>query len=849
MSLLQAEEDEEGEAALDEPVALVTNLEKARQRIIELLNVKQRESDYQKRLERKLGKLDADLAQKREEVESLQRTLRLAKNKKREQLESDQKEHGQKAEAQAERIRDQLSEVLYRKPPSLDKQKESFQMDTVLVSFIRPNESIRYNLTFRINNDTTIFELRDEVCKYWGVNVEDYILKTMANSKCQRELKVKDCFKQGEIAQLRLEVKRRELAEVTEAELKAIQAKKPLPRTRGQRVAYNKDGVERIQKFTDNYASQLKKMGGIYFLLKRRDSKPSEHSNKIKLRDFIVYIALAVLTFYTYTMRRPQMMAYWQVKGIEDALLVEVNDPNPPPDAYWSHVPKFTDVSTRDEVWWWLSVSLPAIIWNDANLSLRTYNLMAGYVSIRTQRVRGPCLDCELWATCDDDNEQLLNLVKALPGATCLPVNVDDDTQETANDLNLKAYWDYVTSVNRTDQPIRGPALPWKWVSDEVNREKGMGTIEGKFASYDASGYSAEYRMVIVDPVLELWKYDEDMLALRDNYSFIDARTRFVAVSFTTYNFQYDLWTAIDLIFEMTPGGGVIPSYTVRPFSPTFGETTGELMNSYLDVGRLIIGVYIFVFIGIAERKHKQKNHKAGFLYHTSLNGLTDLGIVACITIVVIYRIIKFSYETNERMSEVVDRVIPGRPPRGFTSSMHLASVYETLFVLEGVAFLLIMYRLLSLLRLNHTVYLLWHTLGEALKAFAFFVAMFLPALVAFVLLAKSVWGGYLEKYRTFSLTSLQIYKLMRGQMNTRELQQWNSFWSTFLAIVFFVVITFLLLNVFTAIFVDAYYVVKLTSHPPPEKWDAQRLYTWAMPALFISVINNLCYSSTSEAI
>lgn len=34
-------------------------------------------------------------------------------------------------------------------------------------------------------------------------------------------------------------------------------------------------------------------MGGVYFLLKLRDSKPSEHASKINIRDIIIYTVLA----------------------------------------------------------------------------------------------------------------------------------------------------------------------------------------------------------------------------------------------------------------------------------------------------------------------------------------------------------------------------------------------------------------------------------------------------------------------------------------------------------------------------------------------------------------------------
>ena len=35
------------------------------------------------------------------------------------------------------------------------------------------------------------------------------------------------------------------------------------------------------------------RMGGVYFLLKLRDSKPSEHAGKIKLRNILIYTVLA----------------------------------------------------------------------------------------------------------------------------------------------------------------------------------------------------------------------------------------------------------------------------------------------------------------------------------------------------------------------------------------------------------------------------------------------------------------------------------------------------------------------------------------------------------------------------
>jgi len=73
--------DDDLDGNLDIDPDEITEVEVARQKIKQLMHEQERAMDYEDRLTRKLQRLDADLASKREEVEGLQRSLNLERNK------------------------------------------------------------------------------------------------------------------------------------------------------------------------------------------------------------------------------------------------------------------------------------------------------------------------------------------------------------------------------------------------------------------------------------------------------------------------------------------------------------------------------------------------------------------------------------------------------------------------------------------------------------------------------------------------------------------------------------------------------------------------------------------------
>lgn len=403
MSSVEDDDDDNEKGLEDDPDAIETR-EEGQAKIRLLLQERQRKEDYMKRLEKKLRALDAELAERREKVENTQRTLEIERNKPKQEAESRKREKESKVHNQKERVRDLLGDVLYSKPKPKADAKE-FELDTVQISFIRPGEQMRYPLAYRVDNNTAIRQLTSDVCKYWGVSDEEFILKTMNNCKCQNDILVKDCFKQGEIAQLLLVRKNMKNMIVAESELKAIQPKGQTKRKKAGGLKIDQDRVDAVGRMSSNFDAKLKEMAGIYMLLKLRDLKPSEHANKIKLRDILLFSILAILTYMSYESRRPASQEYFMVESVKSEMLPSRTDPDRGMSA-----PAFEDITTTEEVWQYLTVTMPLSLFSNSSV-LRQYNSLMGYVQLRQQSVLFPATRTE---TCHANVKELMDPLQTL---------------------------------------------------------------------------------------------------------------------------------------------------------------------------------------------------------------------------------------------------------------------------------------------------------------------------------------------------------------------------------------------------------------------------------------------------
>lgn len=793
-------------------------------RLIRLLKEeKKQKEEFQKGLERKLLKLDAALAEKREDVENLQRTLQLEKSKATDEDESRRKEREGKAKTQEERIRSYLTEVLYMKPQSDD--KSGFEIETVQVSYVPQGKTLRYNLAFRINSDTRTTHLLEAACKYWGVDREYFILRTMANNKCADEITVKDCFKQGEIAHLRLEPKKKTSSQPPlEEELKAIQPKKVGGGKR--KGVQGGDGAIAIARHDAGFSTaQLKKLGGANFLLKIQEGKPSEHLAKLNVRDMIIFLVVMILTFNVYTSRRPDGAMYWFLHGARDPVLT--TQPYFPPDFASSRigpkVPAFKEVRTLQDVQDWLNFTIPQIFWNTSQrLSIKTFNMLPGYVALRVKNVQNTPN-----VTCVDSAKTVASV-----NASCYSRSVSPASELTAPYPALATYWGNVTQ-NVNAEPLsvlRGPANPAVWLSPADNLAlHGVVDIVGDVQNYDAGGYVAEYRMAVqANLSTHVANYRQDLQQFFSMGLINPLSTRAVILSFTVYNPSFDNWAAVDLLFETSASGAVNPQFSVVGAKPRMGETATELSHTYMDYIRILLAIYILIVVGMMERRHKTRYNKAGYLYHISLTGISDQGIVACIFTVCIW-----TWSTFNSLSTAYWLNRANDPTRGagFYSFSYVGWQQQTIFCVEGLLMVLAMFRIITLTRLSGKVYTLWNAMGKALAWYGYIVLTFLPALIAFVFLARSQFGSVTKQFSTLSYCGLEAYKLLNNQVDASRIQTSGAAFTLVMVIIFYIVISFLLQNALLAILINAYYRVKITTvQNSPEDWGRAKWLQWACP-------------------
>lgn len=840
VAIPEDDDDENVLKLLDEPVSKIPDVEAAKERIRALIEDEARKTDYQSRLERKLLTLDTALAQQREEVESLQRTLELEHNKDAQDEESRKTERLQKTLKQEDRIRNYLADVLYRKAPPTKKKDEVFELDTVLISFVQPNNSIRYNLPFRVDGQTTLTNLRNDACAYWDVSTEDFILKTMGNSKCQNEILVKECFKQGEIAQLRLEQKNKEQTSITEAEYKAIA---PKGKKSNRRAGKDKAdlGADSVLKFTDRYASTLKKMGGIYFLLKLRDAKPSEHAAKIKPRDIFIYTLLAVLTFLIYFAQKVPGEEYWMCKGITDQLFISVPKPSYDPALTNSaKVPPFPEIREYDDVWDFLQITMPRVFWRNetegdlpgasTDQTIATYNGLPGYIRIRQKTVKEAVPH---WQHCD----KFKRIVEALPGSKCPSIKMTEQNELKDNEHfeGLRRYWNYHLVEDKDTDFLRGPAKPWEFVSAEKNsNDHDIGLVHGRSQTYDQGGFQVEYRseLPLKEPAKNLGYYTKDMRELKQKRWIHNATTRAVFIDFNVYNYQYDIWAAVSLLLEFPASGQVVPSYEVRPFKPNLFETPAEYRLTYVLFIRFLIAGYITIVVGTVEMAHKTRNQKPGYTYYTSLNGICDVCISICICASIIVRFVKFNTEqTNKIMLKLDDT----DKQRGFKSYADIARDFEWLFIMEGLIFLFTMFRLVSLYRINRTIYLFWHTIGMVFKQGVYMCFLFCPTLLFFTVIAHRIWGAETKAFATMGDSFIAVYHMTKGALNVSHIIELDTILAGTFYGLLYIFVTFLLLTSFAVIFVESYYVVQLTATGGGDPFTYDKFRNWLIHPVLLS--------------
>jgi hypothetical protein len=795
------------------------NVVEKRKEILEFVGKEKRKREYVKRLEEMLDKLQTELLRERDKVEVVNRKLgnELQRVKKEEQAK--EQEQRDKLSAQERKIRRYLEAGLYQK-------RDVFRLDTVKVSYVKnPNDRKRFNLVYRVDESTKVNQLRKDCCKYWGLDPDDCILKNAANMKVTDNLLVQNCFRQGEVARLSLEKKRRQNILVSEAELKDIQPKKNNtgalidPRKEGR-----KGGNAEVLGNT-GYDDELRKLPGLRASLRRPAPKQSEHVSGIHCCDIFVYLMILVLTLVVMSSRMSPGQGFWFVEGIRSTLVEPSMAGNPKFGQAAQGSPGFAAIRNQNDAWNWLEFLADHVF--DETSFLRTNMMPVGFLRLREQSVQRPPDKNHTQECAIPDITRMLS-----PFAKCY-TDLTPDTVNRDNNTDLQKAW--CEKSLKPDGCLKarqkggvsgsqhGIYFPWYPMNASVTAaDSDFQNIIGDLATYSSQGFIVDYALNPDSPGVSVatqkQAYIEELKILR-NAKWISPATRAVTISFTMYSPHLDNWMSCEFLLEFPPSGQLIPHSNLRIFKPTIYESEREIIYLWIDNARMVLFLYVLFILMPRGYIHKIMFRRAGALYFLSVGGLSDVGgLLAYGTqAYTMYWMYPFrderttKYVQKLKNVEILDNA--RYDYRGYVDSAPIAHGYEMIVVYDGFILFFCCVRLTTYLRLSHRIFLLWRTVGLAARNYAFVLGMYVPSFFTWVCIAHKLWGHDLKNFASMRSTLLTLLMAINGELDYDTMFDTNfgGFWTPTFMLLFYVIIGLTLMSSCVAITVDAFYTMWIT--------------------------------------
>lgn len=793
-----------------------------KERMVQLQAARERRGEYIERLQEKLKALNNELAARKEEAERSRQDLTEEQGRNRRIAEQRRGERGTQLalEDPLERVRRFMEEQLQEKvqarsgrnelgirvfdemelmidKPTEEQKKEGQYVDTVLITYSVPNSETKYNVSYRVDKNMTSKKLRDDACLYWGLSEVEFILKTMDNSKVHDELTIQNCFRATEEAHLILAQKTPKNTSLMDSEITAIRAlvgaKSRMPKT--PKVTVNLEDKSGGTSYSGDLVQQMAVVPGLHEFMTLRDRNAIRHLEHIKVRNIVVYTLMAVATVASLVQIRPPALEFTTSLGLEVAMT------NP------SHSPSFQAARSLEDIWHWLYDVVPEQLLVDSS-GMRQDNYLPGWLQVRVQQVQPAS-----HAQCSESDR--------LPEAVaCLAAVYSADSAGTEDLEAVKAYWDGPDS--KAGLLGRGEDLaPWRF-SSAAEQAGRSSPFAGVYNTFDASGYVLEYDLQSSNRSDTLAAFRKDIIALK-GAKWINERTRSVQVAFAAYNGNVDYWLSTWFVFEIPASGIVVPKTSVEVYRPVSLDMDTNRDQLVIDFVRLALTGYILIVHIYWELQYAQATRGSRGAYICSPMGYADLGIVGVFLAIFLLRILALGVSAAEaRLGKVREQ---------YGTVDDVAQLYALHMIMEPVLLALAVFRLIALLRINRQVYIIWATIAASLRLYARFSMVFVPVMIGFVQVGCAIWRGYAPQYRTFWSSFTSTLMMLFGYAETTQAIDPSRPWTLAYAVVFYIVAQLVLVNSWTAIVVQAYQRIRITSgfNPNMYKWKEYDYANWCL--------------------
>jgi Polycystin cation channel. len=325
---------------------------------------------------------------------------------------------------------------------------------------------------------------------------------------------------------------------------------------------------------------------------------------------------------------------------------------------------------------------------------------------------------------------------------------------------------------------------PWKYANGFESRN--IVPVMATLNTYMGGGYLGELG---INEKFSLM-YEQYM----KKYNWVDKHTRAVFLEFTLYNPNLNLISVGELMFEFFNFGGVIPRAEIY---------VSRMYRNLVPEHKIFLGfdIVFFIYTLYCLFRECRKMKRTKSQYFKSLNNITNFVLTFFgLGVMGIYAIRSLSL--GSKIAEFLES------PHLFISFYQNAMYHEMVAMLMSLIDFIAIIKFLTFLQFNRNFLTLIQTVVRAAPKLAIFCSYISLWVMAFVVFSFLLFGAERFNFHSLQRSIYSLNLLLLGVFD------WNDFISRpyigpILFVVYCIIMTFMLMNIFMTILMEFYAVVQ----------------------------------------
>lgn len=377
------------------------------------------------------------------------------------------------------------------------------------------------------------------------------------------------------------------------------------------------------------------------------------------------------------------------------------------------------------------------------------------------------------------------------------------------------------STVNTSDFSYPGSTTKWTYASAQDNGE--LYTINGFYSDYDGSGIKNDF------PVRNLPITDfNSFLQTAFSYKYFFGNNRATIIKYSFYNAAVDLIGYTTILFENSVTGGISPTLlSNRVFPPSLMETPLEKAMFGIDITKIVLSIYFLAGFSVYLGWHISNGSFISI--YCLLDCVGELMIPIGFIMIVIF--------TNSFSSMNYASVI-GDPK--FTDLDGYVVIYDSIYMLEAIMLMTLMYRQLCVFRNVHYIDVIYSTIMNSFAMLVYFSIALTIFIIGCAFILQAMWGVFLSNFCFFGGTLYSILLMMQGNADYSGWIHRSNQWSILVFILTFLWLIYLLSPIYIPILAESYRITTLEIGYPEtlkkRRWGPRGYFVWLFSCCPISV-------------